>query len=145
MLYTVKKQLDSFSAAHRVIKGYQGKCRDLHGHDYLPEITLSCAALDDVGFVMDFSEIKTICNAWVQDNWDHATLLSAADPKLLAFVQNEKQKYFLLPDEVNSTVENLAEFLFKEFEKRLASFAPRVRLEAVSIWESATACATVSS
>ncbi|MBX9706042.1 MAG: 6-carboxytetrahydropterin synthase, partial [Gammaproteobacteria bacterium] len=39
-MYVIKKQLDTFSAAHRLTKGYQGKCKDLHGHDYQVEITL---------------------------------------------------------------------------------------------------------
>jgi 6-pyruvoyltetrahydropterin/6-carboxytetrahydropterin synthase len=142
VMYTVKKQLDVFSAAHRLVKGYQGKCKDLHGHDYLTEVTVVCDELDEYDFVIDFGDIKRICNEWLQNHWDHATLVSGADANLLKFVREEKQHHFVLPEQHNSTVEYLVEFLFYQFQKELKAFAPRVTLKAVSMWESATACAT---
>lgn len=138
-MYVIKKQLDTFSAAHRLTKGYQGKCKDLHGHDYQVEITLHCEQLDHYDFVIDFGEIKRICDAWLQQKWDHATIVGGEDPALLKFVKQEQQKYFLLPEGRNSTVEFLAEFLFEIFERELASFAPRVILHSVEIAESQTA------
>jgi 6-pyruvoyltetrahydropterin/6-carboxytetrahydropterin synthase len=141
-MYIVKKQLDSFSAAHRLVNGYQGKCKDLHGHDYLAEVELACEQLDETGFVIDFVEIKRICNMWLQRNWDHATLLSEADEALLAFVKHENQRYWLLPNRQNTTVENLTKYLYQQFTKELAEFSPRVTLRSVTMWESGTAKAT---
>lgn len=141
-MYSVKKRLDQFSAAHRLVNGYQGKCKDLHGHDYVAEVELVCNELDKTGFVIDFVEIKRICNDWLQKNWDHVTLLSEADQALLQFLKHENQRYWLLPDNQNTTVENLTRYLFQQFKKELAQFAPRVRLKAVTMWESSMACAT---
>lgn len=138
-MYVIKKQLDTFSAAHRITKGYQGKCKDLHGHDYQVEITLHCHELDQYDFVIDFGEIKQICDKWLQQHWDHATLVGGEDPVLLKFVEQEQQKHFLLPEGRNSTVEFLAELLFEIFERELASFTPRVQLYSVEIAESQTA------
>lgn len=143
-MYILKKKLDVFSAAHRLVKGYQGKCKDLHGHDYLVEITVCCEELDNYGFVIDFGEIKQICNDWIQKNWDHCTLVCPEDQKLLEFLREENQHHFVLPVGNNSTAENLAEFLFRQFQFELAKFTPRVTLQAVTIWESATASATFS-
>lgn len=143
-MYILKKKLDIFSAAHRLVNGYQGKCKDLHGHDYLVEVTVACEELDDYGFVIDFGDVKQICNDWIQNHWDHATLVCAADKTLLDFVCKENQHHFVLPADKNSTVENLTEFLFKQFQTELDKFSPRVSLQAVTIWESSTANATYS-
>jgi len=141
-MFILKKKLDVFSAAHRVIKGYQGKCKDLHGHDYLVEVTVACEELDDYGFVIDFGDIKQICNDWLKNHWDHCTLVCADDQGLLKFLRQEDQRHFVLPAEKNSTVENLTEFLFYQFQVELKKFSPRVTLQAVTIWESETASAT---
>lgn len=141
-MHIIKKKLDTFSAAHRLGKGYQGKCKDLHGHDYMAEVTLSCETLDAYDFVIDFGEVKQRCNNWLQSHWDHATLVSGGDEPLLAFVKAEQQHHFVLPEKHNSTAEFLAEYLFHQFTKELQDFAPRVTLQAVTLWESQTASAT---
>lgn len=143
-MYMISKQLDSFSAAHRLVKGYQGKCKDLHGHDYQVTVELICQSLDQYDFVIDFSEIKRICNQWLQDHWDHATIVCSDDQPLIDFLQQQQQHYFMLPAGVNSTAEQLAKFLFQEFTTQLHEYSPRVALQGVTVAESQTALATYS-
>lgn len=70
-----------FSCGHRVV-GHEGKCINLHGHNY--RVTFHCEApnLDDLGRVIDFSVIKQKLCMWVEDNWDHRMLLWEDDPWL---------------------------------------------------------------
>lgn len=99
-MYTVERYHD-FSCGHRVV-GHESKCAWLHGHNY--RITFTCApikkegrkfigqgerspdGLDQVGRVIDFSIIKSTLCEWLEQNWDHKTLLWEQDP-LLANIQ----------------------------------------------------------
>ena len=142
-MYSITKQLKSFSAAHRLIKGYEGKCKSLHGHNYALEITMTSKALDQYGFVMDFDDIKVHFDQWVQNNWDHVTIVSEIDKPLVEFLEKEKQDYFLIPNDNNTTAECLSEFLFHTFSDILKGLnTPNLNLQSVRIFESETASAT---
>jgi 6-pyruvoyltetrahydropterin/6-carboxytetrahydropterin synthase len=82
MSWTAKRYHD-ISCGHRV-HGHEGKCANLHGHNY--RIFFTCAAfktdeeLDNVGRVIDFSVIKQKLCMWLEDNWDHKMLMWEKDP-----------------------------------------------------------------
>lgn len=114
-MHVIKQKLKSFAAAHRLINGYQGKCCNLHGHNYQVFVTLQAEQLTEQGMVIDFSEIKNMLDPWVQQHWDHAVIVNANDQSLINFLETENQKHFILPNQQNSTVEVLAEYLFKVF------------------------------
>jgi len=114
-LYSITKTLKNFSAAHRLLKGYKGKCQNLHGHNYAVELTICAKQLNQYDFVIDFNEVKQHFDSWIQTNWDHATLVSEADQTLYEFVSAQHQKYYLLPGDKNTTAECLAEYLFQKF------------------------------
>lgn len=64
----ITKEFD-FEAAH-ALDGYEGKCKDIHGHSYHLKITLigepsKDVLLSDCGMVVDFGEIKSI----VREQW----------------------------------------------------------------------------
>ena len=69
----------TFDAAHRLIN-HKGKCANLHGHRYVAEITLQAKQLDELGMVVDFSEVKRIIGDWIDHRWDHNTILHPGDP-----------------------------------------------------------------
>lgn len=98
-----------FDAAHRV-QGHEGKCKNLHGHRYVIEATFSASTLDNLGRVIDFGVIKERLGAWIDDNWDHTTILFDKDQALGKAISNEtSQNIFYLP--TNPTAENMAEYL----------------------------------
>lgn len=118
-MYLVSRELKQFSAAHRLNKGYRGKCQHLHGHNYTIRVTLSAPQLDEFDFVMDFDAIKKLFDSWVQEQWDHVTLVSEQDVALLEFLRAENQRFFIIPGGANTTAEVLAHYLFMQFTKIL--------------------------
>ncbi|MBO4301677.1 MAG: 6-carboxytetrahydropterin synthase [Desulfovibrio sp.] len=97
------------SAAHRLYD-YDGRCERLHGHNYRIEVTLSAPALNRLGMVVDFAEIKKTLFAALDAAWDHRTLLYSKDPLCvhLAAVLDDAS---LCPVPFNPTAENMAAWL----------------------------------
>jgi 6-pyruvoyltetrahydropterin/6-carboxytetrahydropterin synthase len=68
-----------FEAAH-ALEGYDGLCKNIHGHSYQFTITLKGEVIDDPslsshGMVMDFKDLKRIVCEQVTDKFDHALIL----------------------------------------------------------------------
>jgi len=93
-----------FDAAHRVMR-HESKCRNLHGHRYVVEVTASAPELDDLGRVIDFGEIKRIVGSWIDVQLDHGTILNEDDHDLREFVSGQGWKLFLM--DCNPTAENM--------------------------------------
>lgn len=106
-----------FDAAHRILK-HESKCKMLHGHRYVIEATFTAKNLDEIGRVIDFGEIRKILGDWVDEHFDHNTILSIADKNLGEKIATETgQKIFYLDE--NPTAENIAKFLFEEICPKL--------------------------
>jgi len=111
---------DYFSSAHQ-LRGYKGKCEDLHGHNWKVEIDVEGQKLDEIGMLIDFKIIKEILKNSLAD-FDHKML-------------NDIPPF----DAMNPSSENLAKFMFE----RISSLLPLgIRLAAISIWESDNSKAT---
>lgn len=95
-----------FDAGHRVI-GHQHKCKYLHGHRYVLEITAMSAGLNELGMVVDFGELKNINKDWVDENLDHNVILHQDDKALGSLIasQTGQNIYYL---NSNPTAENIA-------------------------------------
>lgn len=101
-----------FDAAHRVVD-HESKCKNLHGHRYAIEATFEAAALDTLGRVIDFGEIRSILGQWIDENWDHTTILWEKDKELGEVIAGKTgQRIFYMP--ANPTAENMAEYLLNE-------------------------------
>jgi 6-pyruvoyltetrahydropterin/6-carboxytetrahydropterin synthase len=73
-----------FEMAH-ALYGYDGPCKNIHGHSYELEVTIAGKPLNDPshpkhGMVMDFSELKKIVGEQIVDRLDHALLLNGNSP-----------------------------------------------------------------
>jgi 6-pyruvoyltetrahydropterin/6-carboxytetrahydropterin synthase len=147
-MYQITKQLKPFSAAHRIVNGYPGKCHHLHGHNYDLSISFESSTLNQYGFVIDFDDITRFFDDWVQKNWDHCTLVSTDDTGLLDFVVAHQQKHYVFPNDRNTTVENLAQHLFERMREIMNGnpgvFRPGLVLKNITLWETKTSMATVS-
>lgn len=110
-----------FSAAHR-LRGYQGKCENLHGHNWMVKATVAAIDLNKIGIVIDFHDLKEMLSKAVE-SLDHKYL-------------NELH-YF---KKINPTSENIAKFIY---DKLNSKFKNRdVKLISVDIGETGTSYAT---
>lgn len=119
VMYEINLDAD-FAAAHR-LRGYEGDCERLHGHNWRVRVTLESADLGPLGMVVDFREVKAVL-ADVLGEFDHAFL-------------NDLDRF----QTVNPTTENIARAICEDIAPRMPS---GVRVAAVTAWESARYSAT---
>ena len=112
----------TFAAAHR-LRGYEGDCENLHGHNWIVEVTVESGTLDDRGIAIDFRVMKTAL----------AGLLSRLDHRYM----NEVPPF----DTLNPSSENIARYVFEKMEESVP--AP-VRVVRAVVWESDDARAEFS-
>ena len=89
MKITVVKEF-SFDAAHH-LPGYNGMCANVHGHHYILQIGIKGEINDDIGMVIDFSELKKEVNDSIISHLDHQNLneLDVLDfPNLMPTAEN---------------------------------------------------------
>lgn len=132
-MYRVTRELH-FCYGHRLLN-YDGKCRHLHGHNGRAVITLEAARLDPLGMVMDFSRIKRVVHAWIDETLDHKMILHRDDPILPLLRQQGEPVYEL---DVNPTAENIAKLIY---DFAAAQGFPVVE---VRLWETESCFATYS-
>ncbi|MDQ2995059.1 MAG: 6-carboxytetrahydropterin synthase [Pseudomonadota bacterium] len=143
-MHQIKTKLAEISAAHRLGKNYVGKCQNLHGHNYVINLTFSCTSLDQYDFVIDFGDIKQHCNNWAKTHWDHSIIISSADTTLIEFAKRENQKHYIIPNGENTTVEILCKHLYEQLTHVALphlNLRDNVVLTEVEIWETNSSCA----
>ncbi|MBE0646933.1 MAG: 6-carboxytetrahydropterin synthase QueD [Bacteroidales bacterium] len=131
----------SFEAAH-ALKGYDGPCRNIHGHSYHLSVTVTGNPVTSLnspkrGMIMDFSELKTIMKAEVIDRMDHALILpSDLDISELKKLGETFSKVIVV--DYQPTSENL----LSDFAERISKALPdEVKLHSMKLRETATSYA----
>lgn len=121
---TIIRKLE-FDYGHRVL-GHEGKCKHLHGHRGVAEITVRAPKLDDLGRVIDFGVIKQLIGGWIDENWDHNILLHQDDPLTQLFESMGEghpifggKKPYIIGNGLNPTAEVMAEVLFRQANRLL--------------------------
>lgn len=119
-MYTLTVR-DHFDAAH-ALRGYEGECRNLHGHTWDVEATVAGEVLDERGILYDFKDLKA----------DLSQILAAYDHGYL----NEVPPF----DRLSPTAENLARAIFDQLADRVAAATDgRAQVTEVAVWESPVA------
>lgn len=91
----------TFEMAH-LLPNYEGLCRNIHGHSYKLDVTLTGEpnqqkGSHSEGMIIDFKEFKQIINQAVIENVDHAlTLNRLTDENLINFLQQQNLKLFII-------------------------------------------------
>jgi 6-pyruvoyltetrahydropterin/6-carboxytetrahydropterin synthase len=116
---------ESFAAGHS-LRGYEGKCERVHGHNYRVRVTFEGEQLDSRGLLLDFSEVKRLMRGLIE-RWDHRFL-------------NDVPPF----DVLNPSAENMAKYFYEELARGLQAGAREVPIcvAEVKIWETDTATAT---
>ena len=133
-MITVTKTV-KFDAAH-VLTNHQGLCKNLHGHTYRVDVSVTQPEGDDRDMVIDFKDLKAIANEVVCDRFDHAFIYnteSAGEKEIAAVVEKNGMRTVAIP--FRSTAENLAKLFFGDLKPRVPG------LVAVKVWETADSCA----
>ena len=91
---------DHFAAAH-ALRGYDGNCSNLHGHNWDVEAYIQCTKLNKLGIGVDFRDVKRIVKD-VLSKLDHTNLNDVAEF-----------------GSINPTSENISKFLYNELSRRL--------------------------
>ena len=112
----------NFSSAHQ-LRGYKGKCENLHGHNYKIEIYARGRELDNIGLLVDFGELKEAADEVVQ-YLDHRNI-------------NELPPF---DEELNPSAENLARYILERIAARVGD--DRVQIYKVRCFETPTSVAT---
>ena len=103
-----------FSASHQ-LRGYKGKCEQLHGHNWRVRVWLQAEMLDAIGMVIDFHELDRLMADAIAP-FDHRHL-------------NEVPPF----DAINPSAENLAQVIALHVARSLPD--SRVRLRCCDVWE----------
>jgi 6-pyruvoyltetrahydropterin/6-carboxytetrahydropterin synthase len=129
-MFKITREL-RFCYGHRLLE-YDGKCRYLHGHNGRALITLAAPSLDELGMVVDFTQIKRVVGGWINAHLDHRMLLRRDDP-VLPILQAQGEPVFVL--DANPTAENIAKLIY---DYTAGQGFPVVE---VRLWETEDACA----
>lgn len=111
-----------FSSAHQ-LRGYKGKCENLHGHNYKIEIYARGRELDNIGLLVDFGDLKAAADEVVQ-YLDHRNI-------------NELPPF---DEELNPSAENLARYILERIAARVGD--ERAEVYKVRCFETPTSVAT---
>lgn len=105
---------DSFAAAH-FLRDYQGKCANVHGHNWKIVVKVTTEKLDDAGIAFDFHDLRTVVK--------NAT-------KLLDHKNLNELDYFSYQ---NPTSENIARFLYTKIQEQLPQY---IKMSEIKVIES---------
>lgn len=132
----------SFEAAH-ALDGYDGPCREIHGHSYRLFVTVVGHPVEDpnnpkCGMVMDFGVLKRIVNEEIVARFDHAFVLR--DSETAERMRTDLGGRFsnIVVVDYQPTCENM----LPDFARRIAARLPEgVGLHSIRLHETATSFA----
>ncbi|WP_289037525.1 6-carboxytetrahydropterin synthase [uncultured Zobellia sp.] len=118
----ITKQFN-FETGH-ALYGYDGKCRNVHGHSYKLWVTVIGSPITDtshvkLGMVIDFGDLKKIVKEEIVDQFDHATVFNKNTPHVdLAKELTDRGHNVILAD-YQPTSENMVIDFSKKIKARL--------------------------
>ncbi|MBN2654508.1 MAG: 6-carboxytetrahydropterin synthase QueD [Nitrospirae bacterium] len=109
-----------FASAHQ-LRGYKGKCENMHGHNWKVQVTVTSDKLNNIDIAIDFGDLRKITNDIIAP-LDHTCLNT-----IFPFT------------EINPSSENISKWIYESLKKRLPE---GINVASVTVWESETASAT---
>jgi 6-pyruvoyltetrahydropterin/6-carboxytetrahydropterin synthase len=130
-----------FEMAH-ALKGYDGLCRNIHGHSYELLVTILGKPISDtnspkLGMVMDFGDLKNIVRSTIVDVYDHALVLNNNYPEDLTNKLSENFEKIIIVDYQPTSELMIADFA----EKIMTELPSHVSLKYLLLRETVTSYA----
>ncbi len=132
----------TFETGH-ALYGYDGKCKNVHGHSYKLSVTVIGTPISDsshvkYGMVIDFGDLKKIVNREIVDVFDHATVFNKNTPHVdLAKELANRGHNVLLVD-----YQPTSEMMVIDFAAKIKALLPEtIKLHSLRLSETATSYA----
>lgn len=132
----------SFETGH-ALYGYDGKCKNVHGHSYKLSVTVIGIPIDDrenvkFGMVIDFSDLKRIVKEEIVDHFDHATVFNQTTPHVELANELKNRGHHVILVNYQPTSENMV----IDFAQKIKSRLPKsIELHSLKLQETETSYA----
>jgi 6-pyruvoyltetrahydropterin/6-carboxytetrahydropterin synthase len=113
----------SFETGH-ALYGYDGKCKNVHGHSYKLSVTVIGKPISDntnvkFGMVIDFSDLKKIVKEEIVDIFDHATVFNQNTPHVELAAELKNRGHHVILVDYQPTSENMVTDFAQKIKNRL--------------------------
>ncbi|MGJ8591572.1 MAG: 6-pyruvoyl trahydropterin synthase family protein [Aquaticitalea sp.] len=132
----------SFETGH-ALYGYDGKCKNVHGHSYKLSVTVIGQPIIDTsnvkyGMVIDFSDLKKIVKTEIVDVFDHATVFNKNTPHVELAKELEDRGHNVLLVDYQPT----SEMMVIDFANKIKTYLPQnIQLHSLKLQETDTSFA----
>jgi len=132
----------SFETGH-ALYGYDGKCKNVHGHSYKLDVTVIGVPITDNthvkhGMVIDFGDLKKIVKGEIVDVFDHATVFNKNTPHVELAKELESRGHNVLLVNYQPT----SEMMVIDFADKIKKHLPKnIKLHSLKLQETATSFA----
>jgi len=132
----------SFETGH-ALYGYDGKCKNVHGHSYKLSVTVIGTPITDTsnvkyGMVIDFTDLKKIVKSEIVDKFDHATVFNKNTPHIELAKELEKRDHNVILVDYQPTSENMVLDFAEKIKRQLP---PQIKLFSLKLQETDTSFA----
>lgn len=134
----ITKQFN-FETAH-ALYGYDGKCKNIHGHSYKLSVTVIGTPISDstnvkYGMVIDFGDLKKIVSSEIVNKFDHASVFNKNTPHIELAKELEKRDHNVILVDYQPT----SEMMLVDFAEKIISRLPEnVKLHSLKLQETGT-------
>lgn len=134
----ITKQFN-FETGH-ALYGYDGKCKNVHGHSYKLSVTVIGTPISDstnvkYGMVIDFGDLKKIVSSEIVNKFDHATVFNKNTPHIELAKELEKRDHSVILVDYQPT----SEMMLVDFAEKIKSRLPEnVELHSLKLQETGT-------
>jgi 6-pyruvoyltetrahydropterin/6-carboxytetrahydropterin synthase len=132
----------SFETGH-ALYGYDGKCKNVHGHSYKLSVTVIGVPISDrsnvkFGMVIDFSDLKKIVKEEIVDHFDHATVFNQTTPHIELANELINRGHHVILVDYQPTSENMVIDFAQKIKDRLPN---NIELHSLKLQETETSYA----
>ena len=115
------------------------KCFNLHGHTYHCELEFEFNEMEDIGYAIDFKELKRVGCQWIDDLMDHGVLVNPKDEAVIEAAVKTGSKIWYMGlngagKYCNPSAENIAKEIFLAMTVLFQSYKD-LRIHKITLWE----------